>query len=72
MTEYQWIDDCFRVEESRRKTWNSFNKDGEGIVTSLTEEQCINATRFILKGRQDGSFANESAVKYEGSVAGKL
>ena len=72
MTEYQWIDDCFRVEESRLKTWRSFNKDGGAIVTSLTEELCINVTRFYLKGKQDGSFANESTVKYEGTVSGKL
>lgn len=72
MTEHQWIDDCFRVEESCRKTWRSFNKEGEGIVTSLTEELCINATRFILKGMQDGSFSNVSGIKYEGTVGGKL
>lgn len=69
MEEPQWIDDCFRVEESPRKTWKSFDKDGNGIVTSLTEELCINATRFILKGKQDGFL---DSTQYEGTVGGKL
>lgn len=72
MTEYQWIDDCFRVQESAWGTWKSFDKDNESIVTSFTEKSCVDATRFILKGRQDGSFASESDVKYEGTVGGKL
>ena len=48
------IDDAFYVEQKKWGTWQSYDKDGNGLVTSLTEEQCISATRFILKGRQEG------------------
>lgn len=53
MSEYQWIDDCFRIEKSRWNTWKSFNKNEEIILTSLTEETCINTTRFYLKEKQE-------------------
>ena len=53
MSDYEWIDDCFRVEEKKYKTWDSYDKEGKGIVTSLTKEECINATRYILKSRQE-------------------
>ena len=69
IAEIQWIDDEFRVEESRWKTWKSFNKNGDPLITSLTQESCINATRFYLKGKQDGF---EDSKTYEGSVGGKL
>lgn len=48
------IDDCFYVEEQRWKTWKSFDKDGKPLITSLTSETCIAATRFYLKGLQEG------------------
>lgn len=48
------IDDCFYVEQKRWGTWDSFTPEGKCIVTSLTEESCIQATRFILQGRQEG------------------
>jgi len=63
------IDDAFYVEQKKWGTWQSYDKDGNGLVTSLTEEQCISATRFILKGRQEGFI--ESKV-YDGEVGGKL
>lgn len=63
------IDDAFYVEQKKWGTWQSYDKDGNGLVTSLTEEQCISATRFILKGRQEGFL--ESKV-YDGEVGGKL
>ena len=69
MEEPQWIDDCFRVEESAWKTWKSFDKEGKGIVTSLQKDLCIHATRFILKGRQDGF---SDSTEYNGTVDGKL
>jgi hypothetical protein len=63
------IDDCFYVKEKGWGTWDSFDKDGNCIVTSLTEEECIRATRFILKGRQDGF---EETKTYSSEVGGKL
>ena len=63
-------DDAFYVEQSNWKTWKSFDKDGNPLVTSLTQETCIAATRFYCKGLQEGF--GEGTTSYEGSVAGKL
>lgn len=71
--EKQLIDDCFYVEQKRYGTWDSYDKEGKCIVTSLTEEQCIRATRFILQGRQEGWDEEQTMVKSENStVGGKL
>lgn len=69
IAEYTWVDDTFRVEQSRWKTWKSYHKDGRSLITSLNEENCISATRFYLKGLQEG-FAETKA--HEGTVGGKL
>ena len=69
MSEKKLIDDCFYIQQKRYGLWDSTDKDGNGLVTSLTEEQCISATRYILKGRQEGF--PESKI-YEGQVGGKL
>jgi hypothetical protein len=67
--EKKLIDDAFYVDERKYGLWYSTDKDGNGLITSLTEESCISATRFYLKGRQEG-FA-ESKI-YESEVGGKL
>jgi hypothetical protein len=54
MSDKQLIDDAFYVEKKRFGTYQSYDKEGNGLVTSLFEEQCISATRFYLKGRQEG------------------
>jgi hypothetical protein len=69
IAEVEWIDGTFRVEESRWKTWKSFHKNGDSLITSLSRENCIAATRFYLKGKQEGF---EESTKYEGTVGGKL
>jgi uncharacterized lipoprotein NlpE involved in copper resistance len=63
------IDEAFYVEEGFGKTWKSFDKDGNPLVTSLTSEACISATRFYLKGKQEGFFESKT---YSGKVDGKL
>jgi hypothetical protein len=63
-------DDSFYVEQSNWKTWKSYDKDRNALVTSLTQETCIAATRFYCKGLQEGF--GEGATSYEGSVGGKL
>ena len=63
------IDEAFYVEKKRFGTYQSYDKDGTRLVTSLSEEQCTSATRFYLKGRQEGF--TESAT-YTGQVGGKL
>jgi len=62
-------DDCFYVQQKKYGLWYSTDKEGNGLITSLTENQCVSATRFYLKGRQEGF--TESKV-YEGEVGGKL
>jgi hypothetical protein len=69
MTEKKLIDDCFYVEQKRYGLWDSTDLEGKGLVSSLTEEQCISATRFYLKGRQEGWTETKT---YEGTVGGKL
>ncbi len=69
IAEHEWFDDAFRVEQSRWKTWKSFTKDGNAVVTSLTKEQCIATTRWYLKCLQEGF---PEAKTHEGTVGGKL
>ena len=65
------IDDCFYVEQSAWKTWKSYDKDGTALITSLTSEACVAATRYYLKLKQE-NLLNDIGVSYEGTVAGKL
>lgn len=67
----QLIDDAFYVEEKKWGTWDSYDKDGKCIITSLTEEECVKATRWYLKQKQE-NLLNQVEVTYEGSVSGKL
>lgn len=67
---YEWFDDAFRVEQRRWGTWASYDKDGKEIITSLTREQCLSATSWYLKAKQDGF--PESVVQYDSYVGGKL
>jgi len=69
MNEENLIDDVFYVIQKKWGTWSSYDKEGKGLVTSLTEDQCISATRYILKGRQEGFPESKS---YEGQIGGKL
>jgi hypothetical protein len=65
-----WIDDgAFYIEKARWGTWKSYDKDGKGLITSLTEENCIRATRFYLKGLQEGW---EDQSTYSGEIEYKL
>ena len=66
--EKKLIDDCFYVEKARF-LWHSYDKDGNGLVSALTEDSCISGTRFYLKGRQEGWPETKT---YEGTVGGKL
>ena len=70
----QWYDDnAFYVEQKKWGTWDSYDKDGKCIVTSLTEENCVRATRFILKFKQDEKNGLVVETKtYSGEVGGKL
>ncbi len=63
------IDDAFYIKQQRWGTWDSYDKDDKPLITSLTEQSCIEATRFYLKGRQEGFSETKS---YESKVGGKL
>jgi hypothetical protein len=68
--EQKLIDDCFYVEQKRWGTWQSHYADGAGIITSLTEEECVRATRYYLKWKQEGFV--ETTNVHSGSVDYKL
>jgi len=68
--EKKLIDDAFYVEKARF-LWNSKDKEGKNLVSALTEEACIRATRFHLKGLQEG-WDHANITKHEGTVGGKL
>ncbi len=63
-------DESFTVRKQRWGTFVSYDLEGNSIITSMTEEQCINATRWYLKAKQDGF--EETTTKYESVVGGKL
>jgi hypothetical protein len=65
------IDDAFYCEQQRWGTWNSYDVNDVPILTSLTEDECIKSTRFILKLRQENRL-NENSVSYGGSMDYKL
>jgi hypothetical protein len=64
------IDGAFTVDKASWGTWRSYDAEGKGLVTSLTEEACVNATRCYLKWRQDDF--TEGSTSYTGEVGGKL
>jgi hypothetical protein len=70
--EKQLIDDAFYVEEKGWGTWQSHHPDGKGIITALTEEECIRATRWYLKSKQEGEFDKSPEKTYTSTVDGKL
>lgn len=65
----QLYDEAFYVEQSSFGSWKSYDKDGNSLVTSLTKETCIAASRFYLKGKQEGWGETKT---YSGKVDGKL
>jgi hypothetical protein len=72
ISEINWIDDAFHVYKTRFGMWHSVTKDGNSVITSLTEKHCIDATRFYLKGKQDGWEESNNHVMNDGVVGGKL
>ena len=67
----QLYDDCFYVQEKKYGLWYSMDKEGNGLITSLTKESCVSATRQYLKWKQENRL-NDVGVSYEGTVGGKL
>ena len=69
--EKKLYDDAFYVYKKDYGLWDSVDKNGKGLVTALTEEACVRATRFYLKGLQEG-WDDANITKHEGTVGGKL
>ena len=70
--EKKLYDDAFYVEEKRYGLWSSTDKEGNGIITSLTEEDCVGSTRWYLKAKQEGEFDKISEKTYNSIIEGKL
>jgi hypothetical protein len=72
MSKQFYDDDAFYVEQKKYGLWQSHYPDGSGIITSLTEKECVGATRWYLKAKQEGEFDKSAEKSYSGEVGGKL
>ena len=72
IAEYEWIDDCFRVWETRFGMWSSETKQGRKMLTGLDRENVIMMTRWHLKCEQEGWPEGSVRVINSGVVGGKL
>ena len=71
-TEYEWIDDAFRVEKTRGGLFESVLKDGTKLLSGLTQQIVIDATRWHLKCQQEGTLDDYTRIVNDGTVGGKL
>jgi hypothetical protein len=69
MNEKKLIDESFYIIKKSYGLWDSTDKEGKGLITSFTEESCINATRSYLKWLQEGF---PEAKSYDVKVNGKI
>jgi len=72
IAEHEWIDDCFRVWETRFGLWSTETKQGRKMLTGLTREAVVDMTRWHLKCEQDGTLDQHSWVVGDAFVGGKL
>ena len=70
-TTRELIDGAFYIKKQRWGTFVSYGEDGTPLITSLTEELCLSATRFYLKGLQEG-WGEQETKTYDSYVGGKL
>ena len=67
------FDEAFLVRKQRWGTHVSYSlTDNQELITSLTLENCVAATRFYLKGKQEVWEGQPEAKSYDGVVGGKL
>ena len=70
--EYEWIDDAFRVEQTRFM-WKSVRKDtGKDFLFGLTEKIVTDMSRWHLKQEADGTLEENTRVVGSAIVGGKL
>lgn len=72
IAEHEWIDETFRVWETRFGMWQSETKEGRKMLTGLTKDVVVNMTRWHLKCEQDGTLEQYTRVVNSGVVDGKL
>jgi len=72
IAEYEWIDDTFRVWETRFGLWSSETKQGRKMLTGGTKEAVVSMTRWHLKCEQEGWPEGSVRVINNGIVGGKL
>ena len=72
IAEYEWIDDCFRIYETRFGLWSTETKEGRKMLTGLDRENVIMMTRWHLKCEQEGWPEGSVRVINSGVVGGKL
>lgn len=72
IAEHEWIDDCFRVWETRFGLWSSETKEGRQMLTGLHKDNIIMMTRWHLKCEQEGWPEGSVRVINSGVVGGKL
>lgn len=63
-------DESFTVKKRRWGTFVSFDLESNTLIISLSEEACINATRWYLKAKQEGF--EEPVANYQSTMTGKL
>ena len=72
VSEITWIDDAFRVEQTRFM-WKSVRKDtGKDFLFGMTKEIVIDMSRWHLKCEQEGTLEQYSRVVGSAIVGGKL
>ena len=72
IAEIDWIDDCFRVWETRYGLWSTETKEGRKMLTGPTKDAVITMTRWHLKCEQDGTLDQYTRVVGKAFVDGKL
>jgi len=72
IAEVYWIDDCFRVWQTRFGLWTTETKQGRKMLTGLTREAVVDMTRWHLKCEQEGTLHLYTRVVNSGVVDGKL
>ena len=72
IAEVDWIDDCFRVWQTRFGLWSTETKQGRKMLTGLTREAVVDMTRWHLKCEQEGTLHLYTRVVNSGVVDGKL
>ena len=72
IAEIDWIDDCFRVWQTRTGMWSSETKEGRKMLTGLHKDNVIDMTRWHLKCEQEGWPEGSVRVIGDSFVSGKL